>query len=186
MTRADQLSDATVFGACLTGPAIRAAVRAGTITIEPFAESQLDPTSYTYRLGPSVRRLTSAEIDLRGREEYEELIIGADGLVLEPNECYLGHTVERVGSEHYAGLITGRSSIGRRFVTNHVSAGLVHVGFLGQLTLEIVVQRPTRVYANTPFGQILWLATIGTAAEPYRSAYMMQEGPTPARPATLD
>jgi len=35
----------------LTGNAIREAVRAGEIVIEPFSESQLGPNSYDFRLG---------------------------------------------------------------------------------------------------------------------------------------
>ena len=47
--------------------------------------------------------------------------------------------MEVFGSDVYASLVTGRSSVGRKFVTNHITAGLIDQGFVGTITLEIVV-----------------------------------------------
>lgn len=168
-------------GGWLTGQQIAAAVDDGNITIQPFLPSLLNPNSYNYRLGPAIRRLLSTEIDLLGSEEYETLDIEQHGLVLHPGECYLGHTIEILGSPTFASLVTGRSTIGRKFVTNHITAGLVDVGFRGQVTLEIVVQRPTRVYAEIPFGQIYWFTLNGAALPQYDGKYQGQLGPTAAR-----
>jgi dCTP deaminase len=168
-------------GGWLTGSQIALAVHAGSITIEPFESAQLNPNSYNYRLGPSVRRLTSPELDMLRDDEYEDLLIGEEGLVLLPGECYLGHTFETFGSRHYASLITGRSSVGRKFVTNHITAGLIDIGFFGEITLEITVQRPTRVYAGLPFGQIYWFSLCGEALPQYDGKYQQQLGPTASK-----
>ncbi|MFE9188393.1 dCTP deaminase [Micromonospora sp. NPDC007208] len=171
----------TRLGGWLTGSRIRDAVASGEILISPFREDQLNPNSYNYTLGDSLLRLVSEEIDLRGVDEFEEVLIASDGLVLQPGECYLGHTAEVFGSRVFASLITGRSSVGRKFVTNHITAGLIDVGFEGQITLEITVQRPTRVYAGILFGQIYWFSLHGSPEPQYSGKYQNQDGPTPSR-----
>ncbi len=55
-------------------------------------------------------------IDLRGQDEYEEVVIADEGTQLEPGELYLGATRETFGSALFASLITGRSSVGRKFI----------------------------------------------------------------------
>jgi dCTP deaminase len=168
----------------LTGNEIIEQVRQKRIIIEPFSDAQVNPNSYNYRLSPNLKRLRNAVIDMRVPDEFEEIVIPESGFVLSPAECYLGATVETFGSEYYASLITGRSSVGRKFVTNHVTAGLIDQGFRGQITLEITVQRPTRVYAETVFGQIFWFTVLG---EPrlYRGKYLGQVDPTGSK-AHLD
>jgi len=168
-------------GGWLSGSQIQRAVAQGQILITPFSPAQLNPNSYNYTLGSTILRLLSPEIDLLGCDEYEQLEISRSGLVLLPGECYLGHTSETFGSRLYASLITGRSSVGRKFITNHVTAGLIDVGFEGQITLEITVQRPTRVYSGVPFGQIFWFTIFGKAEPLYDGKYQHQAGPTPSQ-----
>ncbi len=147
----------------LTGDEIAHQIGLGRIKISPFAGEQVNPNSYNYRLNATLRRLTTEIIDIRVADTFEDIVIPEDGLLLHPGECYLGSTEEEFGSDHYAALITGRSSVGRKFITNHVTAGLIDQGFHGRITLEITVQRPTRVYPGIVFGQILWFTTTGRA-----------------------
>jgi len=164
----------------LTGQEISRQVRLGRIVIEPFDTGLVNPNSYNYTLAPSIKRLTNDVIDLRGEDTWEELTIGAQGLCLRPGQCYLGCTNETFGSSWYASLITGRSSIGRKFITNHVTAGLVDVGFVGRITLEVVVMKPTIVYSGIPFGQIFWFSLAGRATR-YKGKYQLQAEPTVSR-----
>jgi dCTP deaminase len=169
----------------LTGRQIWEEVTQKRIIIEPFDPACLNPNSYNYHLANRLRRITSEVIDCRKEDEYEEIEIGEEGFVLSPGECYLGATQEVFGSELFASLITGRSSVGRKFVTNHITAGLVDQGFLGTLTLEIVVHKPTRIYPGMVFGQIFWFTTCGLPYL-YAGKYQSQEGPTLSRLAQDD
>jgi dCTP deaminase len=164
----------------LTGTEIREQVLRGRIRISPFEFNLLNPNSYNYRLGTHIKRIKNATIDLRSQDEYEDLEIPEQGLILHPQECYLGCTLEEFGSDHYASLLTGRSSVGRKFVTNHITAGLVDQGFFGRITLEIVVHKPTRVYPGIAFGQIFWFTVAGRPFL-YSGRYQHQEGPTLSR-----
>ena len=148
----------------LTGSEITKQVAVDRIRISPFAEVDVNPNSYNYHLYSPVRRLLNDVIDMRMPDQFEDLVIPEDGMLLYPHECYLGCTTEEFGSDYYAALITGRSSVGRKFVTNHVTAGLIDQGFYGRITLEITVQRPTRIYPGMAFGQIFWFTSVGTAA----------------------
>jgi deoxycytidine triphosphate deaminase len=128
--------------------------------------------------------LTNEVIDIRRPDEFEDLSVSEDGLLLYPGECYLGCTVEQFGSDYYAALITGRSSIGRKFITNHVTAGLIDQGFYGRITLEITVQKVTRIYPGMVFGQIFWFTAVGEITL-YQGKYVGQVSPTGSR-AHLD
>jgi dCTP deaminase len=168
------------IGGWLTGRQIISEVVGGRITIEPFDLERVNPNSYNYTLGARLLRLVTPVLDMCGREEYEEIEIAPNGCLLLPSECYLGTTQERFGSDCFASLVTGRSSVGRKFVTNHITAGLIDVGFVGQITLEITVQRPIRVYQGIPFGQIFWFSLYGFPSL-YSGKYQLQSGATPSR-----
>lgn len=145
----------------LTGCEIEKRVMEGKIIIEPFDRLCLNPNSYNYHLGERMMRLVDSCIDMRKEDNYEELIIQNEGSILYPGECYLGATKEIFGSDYFASLVTGRSSVGRKFVTNHITAGLIDQGFHGRITLEITVQKPTIIYPNIVFGQIFWFSVMG-------------------------
>lgn len=164
----------------LTGKEIKRQVLKKKIFIEPFNETQTNPNSYNYRLSPKIKRLKNKIIDLKKEDQYDELEITEGGLMLLPGECYLGSTVEKFGSDTFASLVTGRSSVGRKFVTNHITAGLVDQGFFGNITLEITVQRPTIIYPNIIFGQIFWFEVKGSC-DLYNGKYQNQVGATPSK-----
>ena len=168
----------------LTGNEIIKQVHLKRITINPFNEQQINPNSYNYRLSSNLKRLKNLVIDMRAPDEFDDIAIPEEGLLLKPNECYLGTTLETFGSDYFASLVTGRSSVGRKFITNHITAGLIDQGFFGQITLEITVQKPTRVYAGCAFGQIFWFSVVGKP-RPYRGKYAEQREPTGSR-AHLD
>lgn len=161
----------------LTGNEIIKEQKSGKIFISDFSEDRVNSNSYNYRLSPKLKRITNDIIDLKSEDSFEEIIIPEEGYLLLPGEAYLGCTVEVFGSEFYASLVTGRSSVGRKFITNHVTAGLIDQGFKGTITLEITVVKPTRVYPNIPFGQIFWFATLGDARL-YNGKYQGQMDPT--------
>lgn len=161
----------------LTGRQIIEEVNRGRISIVPFCESNISPNSYKYRLSNQLRKLTNDVFDLRSQDAYEEILIEEKGTILYPDECYLGSTLEKVGSDYYVGLITGRSSVGRKFITNHITSSLVEQGFYGTITLEITVHKPTIIYPNILFGHIMWFPVAGEATY-YEGEYQNQSCPT--------
>jgi len=168
------------LGGWLTGVYVENEVRCGNILIDPFLHECINPNSYNYHLDGHIRRITSEIIDCKEEDEYEDITLPKSGYILSPGECYLGSTVERFGSNKYASLITGRSSVGRKFITNHITAGLIDQGFFGKITLEITVQKKTKIYPYMRFGQIFWFSVVGNARL-YDGKYQNQLNPTVSR-----
>ena len=82
--------------------------------------------------------------------------IPPEGLVLTPNQLYLGRTAERTETHNLVPMIEGRSSVGRLGLFVHVTAGFGDVGFCGYWTLEMFAVGPVRVYPGVPICQIFY------------------------------
>src|SRR5690348_6929966 len=121
----------------LTGNEIAREQANGRIVIEPFTPEQVNPNSYNFRLGNTLRVYQRDPLDTRRSNEFEELKIPDDGYVLEPGRLYLGHTIEVLGSEHYAPTFAARSSVARLGLFINLSASLGDIGFIGQWTLQL-------------------------------------------------
>ncbi|WUS98912.1 deoxycytidine deaminase [Streptomyces sp. NBC_00708] len=138
----------------LTGQGIAEAVHSGDIVITPFQAGALNPNSYSYHLGDTLRTIVDGIIDARTEHEYREHRIGDEGFVLRPHTTYLGTTEETIGSSRYVPSLIGRSSMGRLGVFLQVSADLGNLGAVHKWTLEIVVCQPVRIYRGMVAGQV--------------------------------
>ena len=179
----------------LSDRTIREEVAAGRITIEPFDDSCVQPSSvdlHVDRYFRVFRNHSQRVIDVKeDQEELTELveILGEDALILHPGEFVLGATLERVAlPDDLVGRLEGKSSLGRLGLLIHSTAGFVDPGFDGHLTLELsnVANLPITVYPGMKVGQISFLRMTSAADNPYGSAalgskYQHQRGPTPSR-----
>ena len=96
-------------------------------------------------------------LDMRqGQPRAPDARFPPEGLVLSPNQLYLGRTVERTETHNLVPMIEGRSSIGRLGLFVHVTAGFGDVGFCGYWTLEMFAVQPIRIYAGVPICQIFY------------------------------
>src|SRR5205085_12279793 len=77
-----------------------------------------------------------------------------DGLLLQPRRIYLFNTHEQIGSERYVPIIRGRSSVGRLGVFIDITADLIDLGSIGQLTLQLHAVVPVRIYPLMLIGQV--------------------------------
>jgi dCTP deaminase len=157
----------------LTASEIEKELGRGAITIAPFKETQLNPNSYTYHLGPQLGVPT-----INGDTvTFETVTIPPEGYVLQPGRMYLGHTMERLGSSEYAMSLVGRHSVGALGLFLQVSANLIHVGAVHQITLELVPAMPVRIYAGMAIGEISFWQTVGQQ-QPYSGGYAAHNAPT--------
>lgn len=123
--------------------------------VDPFSESQLQPASYDVALGD--------EFIMGGNKRTLSL-----GMALFPGECALGVTKETVNCpDDIAIRVEGKSSIGRKFVLVHVTAGFIDPGFRGKITLEIVNLSPD-TFVLMPGMLIAQLSFIQLAGVPDR------------------
>src|SRR3972149_11105422 len=114
----------------LSGQAIRE--RLGSdIVIEPFDESQMNPNSHNLTLHNELMVYEEVVLDMARANRVRWIPIPDDGLVLNPNQLYLGRTAERTVTHNLVPQIEGRSSVGRLGLFVHVTAGFGDVGFSG-------------------------------------------------------
>jgi dCTP deaminase len=126
------------------------------IVIDPFVESRLNPNSYNLTLHDELMVYEELVLDMRKANRVRRMAIPPEGLVLQPNQLYLGRTSERTETRNLVPMIEGRSSIGRLGLFVHVTAGFGDVGFCGFWTLEMFAVQPVRIYAGVAICQIFY------------------------------
>jgi dCTP deaminase len=142
----------------LSGREIEKAIARGEIVIDPFDPARLGPNSYDFTLGDRCRTYKEMELDAKRPNETIETEVGADGLLILPSRIYLFNTHERIGSTHYVPIIRGRSSTGRLGLFTDITADLIDIGSINQLTLQLHSIVPIRVYPGMLIGQVtFWL-----------------------------
>lgn len=120
--------------------------------------------------------------DVRDEPKTRSFTIGDGGWVLKPDILYLMHTREVIGPCSYVACVDGKSSLGRLGIVVHQTAGYVDPGFVGQITLEVTVSNPIRVYAGMRFAQVRFHTTLGESSG-YKGNYVGEHarGPVPSR-----
>ncbi len=148
------------------------------IVIDPYHDANLNPNSYNLTLHNELLVYEEVVLDMRHSNRTRRISIPDEGLVLSPNQLYLGRTVERTETHNLVPMIEGRSSIGRLGLFVHVTAGFGDVGFCGCWTLEIYAVQPVRVYPGVQICQIFYHQIIGEhieyASEKYQNARDIQ------------
>ncbi len=126
------------------------------IIIEPFDESRLNPNSYNLSLHDELMVYEELILDMRKANRVRRIGIPPEGIVLQPNQLYLGRTTERTETHNLVPMIEGRSSVGRLGLFVHVTAGFGDVGFCGYWTLEMFAVQPVRIYPGVAICQIFY------------------------------
>ena len=138
----------------LTGPEIARQVRSKRIVIDPFTESQLNPNSYDFRLLDHLLVYTKADLDSAAPNPYGTVTIPEKGLVLNPDQIYLGATQDVMGSEHFVPVIRGKSSLARLGLFINITADLIDLGSINRWALQLHAIQPLRIYAGMLVGQV--------------------------------
>jgi dCTP deaminase len=135
------------------------------IIIDPFDESNLNPNSYNLTLHDEVMIYEEVVLDMRQPNRVRRIPIPEHGLVLNPNQLYLGRTAEYTETHNFVPMIEGRSSIGRLGLFVHVTAGFGDVGFKGHWTLEMFAVQPVKIYPGVSIAQIFFHEITGEIVE---------------------
>src|SRR5215469_6759597 len=136
-----------------------------SIVIDPYDERQLNPNSYNLTLHDELMTYEELVLDMRRANRVRRITIPPEGLVLNPNQLYLGRTIERTETHNFVPMIEGRSSVGRLGLFVHVTAGFGDVGFCGYWTLEMFAVQPVRIYAGVSICQIFYHQIAGDFTE---------------------
>jgi dCTP deaminase len=172
-------------------------MRKGTIGIEPFDASRVQPASYDVSLSSKFRVFsgTAKKIIVPGELDPDlmrtEDLTASDKkyLVLGPNQFVLGMTCEHVRIPPFVcARIEGKSSLGRIGLVIHSTAGWIDPGFEGKITLEISndAPLPIRLVPGMLIGQIAFMYMSSVVERPYGhpdlgSKYQGHTEPTESR-----
>jgi dCTP deaminase len=178
---------------------LRAALDAETtsrLVVTPILdERQVGPASIDLRLGTEflfIRRTHSAVVDpsrpLRGEPAldalYERIEIElGQHILLHPGQLLLGATLEYLRFPADLGAyVVGRSSWGRLGLIV-ATAVMIHPGFTGCLTLELVNEgeNPIKLFPGTRIAQLAVHRMAKAVLDPYSDAYDMPIGPEVAK-----
>ena len=164
----------------LTGSEILKNVQEKKIEIDPFDEKMVNPNSYNFTLGNRLMVYNNYVLDAKKENDVREIIIPESGITLAPGYIYLGHTREIIGSDYFVPIIRGRSSIGRLGLFTNITADLIDIGSINQLTLQLNAVQPVTVYPGMQIGQVTFWTTLGKI-EKYKGKYNGARGPVASR-----
>jgi len=160
----------------LTGKKIAEEVKIGNIVISPFDEASINPNSYNFTLGKTLKIYKNSILDPRKKNPVDVINIPNDGMVLEPERLYLGHIEETMGSNKYVPIIRGRSSTGRIGLFVHITADLIDIGSINQWTLMLHAVQKVKIYPGMKIGQVTFWQVSGEI-ELYKGKYQHSTGP---------
>ena len=174
---------------------ILAEIEAKRISVEPYDDTMIQPSSIDFRLDRYFRVFENhryPHIDPAADQSELTRVVEAEGeepFILHPGEFVLGSTYEVVSlPDDVAARVEGKSSLGRLGLLTHATAGFVDPGFSGHVTLELanVATLPIKLYPGMKIGQLCFFRLSSPAAHPYGSAkygsrYQGQRGPTPSK-----
>jgi len=152
--------------------------------VQPFDAANVNPASIDLRLATSYRLPGDAFIDPVWSDER---CMDADGLFLLPGQFILCCTLETVAIPNDAcAALFSKSSTGR-IGLEHLHAGWIDPGFVGQLTLEFKNVAPWPILLQ-PGRRYMQMVVYDLTAPPARDysqtgRYQNQTGATPAREA---
>ncbi|MDR1982854.1 MAG: dCTP deaminase [Holosporaceae bacterium] len=164
----------------LTGSEILKNVENKKIIIDAFNVSQLNPNSYNFTLGNKLMIYNNYVLDAKKDNKAREIIIPEEGITLASGTIYLGHTVEVIGSDYFVPIIRGRSSIGRLGLFINITADLIDIGSINQLTLQLNAVQPVTIYPGMQIGQVTFWTTLGKITK-YDGRYKGFQGPITSR-----
>ena len=174
---------------------IKEALRSGKIVIDGLKEEQIGPSSVDLRLGNEFRVFKHSEVTHIDPKEGKfdhlmDLVKKRDdeAFIIHPGEFILSTTKEYIKiPDDMIARLDGRSSWGRLGIVIHSTAGSVHPGFEGKLTLEIanISKVPVKLWPGSRICQLTFEKLSSKAENPYNkrkdSKYHGQKSPEISR-----
>ena len=160
----------------LTGDKIKKEVLKGKITLEPFISSNVTTNSYDLCLGNILIQYVEDILDPKKENQYKEILIPEEGMILPKNSFFLASSREKIGSNFYVPMIHAKSGIARLGLFVHVTADLVDIGYCGEITFQLYATLPVKIYPGMRLGQVSFWVPKGEI-KLYNGKYQNSVGP---------
>jgi dCTP deaminase len=174
---------------------IRNEIEAGHITVDPFDDEMIQPSSLDVRLDADFRvfenhRYTCIDPAIEQNGMTSLVTVSHEQpFILHPGEFVLASTYECIELPlDIAARLEGKSSLGRLGLITHSTAGFIDPGFGGTVTLELsnLANLPIKLWSGMKIGQLCFFrmqtpAVAGYGSAEHGSRYHGQSGPTASR-----
>jgi dCTP deaminase len=173
----------------------------GELHIEQWNATHLKTASYELTLSDRFKVFNITGLSLIDPTEDQpelmvEILNQIDGrprpFILHPGQFVLGSSIEKLSfGNTVAGMLNGKSSLGRKGLQVHATAGWFDPGFEGTATLELscVAPVPIRLWPGMRIAQMVFFRTavpqVSYGQSP-GSHYQGQTGPTQGAVVALD
>ncbi len=164
----------------LSEEGINKELKRGSIVVDDSSKN-LGDSFINVTLGNKLKVYSDPALNVSKSSVAREIIIPEEGLILKPNELYLGRTNELTKTYGFVPLLSGTEELAACGMEIHITAGFGDNGFEGTWTLEIVCANPTIVYPGMRIGKIQYFPLIGDPSIEYRGKYFKQIEPTESR-----
>jgi dCTP deaminase len=160
----------------LTGNEIKKQMNKKNIIIKPFNINKITTNTYDLQLGKDYIIYTEKILDPSKPNKYKIKSIPEEGLLLKAGEFILGHSNEIIGSKKFVPIIHAKSSIARLGLFVHVTADLIDIGSIGNVTFQLYATLPVKIYPNMLIGQVSFWVPKGKI-NLYKGKYQSSVGP---------
>lgn len=160
----------------LTGIEIKKQIKKKNIIISPFNRKRITTNSYDLTLGDDYLVYLEKVLDPAKENRYKIKKIPKSGLKLKSRDFILGHSFERIGSTKFVPIIHAKSSIARLGLFVHVTADLIDIGSIGNVTFQLYATLPIRIYPRMLIGQVSFWVPKGKIVL-YKGKYQGSTGP---------
>jgi dCTP deaminase len=178
---------------------IRAAHACGDMHVEPWNSTHQKTASYELTLSERFKVFNVTGLSFidptMDQDNLMAEIVQENGMgpfILHPNQFVLGSSVEVLSfGPTMAGMLNGKSSLGRKGLQVHATAGWFDPGFSGTATLELscVAPVPICLHPGMRIAQMVFFRTAVphvTYDQHPGSHYRGQSGPTQGAKVPLD
>ncbi len=162
----------TINHGMLSGSEILNQMEMGNIVITPQDNIVINPNSVNLTLNNEIRIITDTVIDLKKKPNIDILNIDKNkGILLKPSEIYIARTNEFTETHGFVPCIDGRSSVGRKGINVHCSAGMGSIGYKGYWHLGLKPIEPISVEDFMKICQIYYYSVDGVIENSYAGIY---------------
>ncbi len=160
----------------LTGEEIKRQVKKGNVILKPFNSKNVTTNSYDLTFGDKYLVYINKILDSARENKYKIKKIPKGGLLLKKGDFILGHSKEIIGSKKFVPLIHARSGIARLGLFVHITADLIDIGSIGNITFQLYATKNIRIYSGMLIGQVSFWVPKGKIIL-YKGKYQNSIGP---------
>ena len=173
------------MGAILTGAEIKQAYHNGDIRISRFDPMRVGPNSYDLTCGDVYMTYDVQRGEVIDPEKLSTYPVTTHKMdqytILLPGDMILISSAEKIGTNKYVPMITGRSSVGRLGLSVHNEAGFGDIGFHGHWTFQLTTIYPIMIRPGMRIAQCYFLTIEGANDILYHGRYNNGNGPIASR-----